>query len=473
MDKEFELSYTASEVDDRLGMAGNAILYTEQVLTEEQKKQARANIGAISKDEENITEEDVQYHYDGDKQSGKYEYVFAAITGARTFVKIASLPEQGELNLVGASVSVETGNSDFNFQFVITEEMLKQSIYKDGVIISATMPYQATQIFYQSKLESSPITYIFICYRPGEYNVAFDGWYSKLTFSEKGIYLIDGRDYDKNIYVDYLNATVVTKINSSGNVVSTSPIAYGGNEIQIFNRGICIGDSITEGMFDHSGGNMVNRKYSYPAILSRITGIDIVNAGVSGLTSKTWYEASLDGDSIGGRWVNNEWVWSLAPNAKETDVVSKSLDYSGFDFGVIHLGINDTDSLQNITIEEGLSIFETNINGIISKLKESSKGIRIFLATIIPYRAINGSVVYERFNEKIREIANSTEDVFLIDLTTHSECYEGSIYGHGYHMTTLGHHKMASEIASYISYIISNNLEDFKWVQFINTSYTP
>ena len=471
MANEYQLSYTASEIDNRLGMAGNAILYTEQTLTEEQKKQARANIGAISKDEENIIEEAVQYHYDGDKESGKYEYVFAS-TGARTFVKIASLPEQGELNLIGANVSVKTGNPEFNFQFVITKEMLEQSIDKDGVTIPATTPYQATQIFYQSKLESSVITYILICYRPGEYNVAFDGWYSRLTFPEAGIYLIDGRDYNKSIYVDYLNATVVTKTDSGGNVINVSPVAYGGNEIQMFTRGLCIGDSITEGMFDHSGGNVVIRKYSYPTILSRMTGIDIVNAGISGLTSKTWYEASLDGDSQGGRWVNNEWVWSLAPDAKETDVVSKSLDYSGFDFAVIHLGINDTDSLQNITIEEGLAIFETNINGIISKLKESSKGIRIFLATIIPYRAINGNVVYERFNEKIREIANSTEDVFLIDLTTHSVCYEGTLYGHGWHMTALGHYKMASEIASYISYIISNNLEDFQWVQFINTSYT-
>lgn len=46
MANEYKLSYTASEIDNRLGIAGNAILYTEQTLTEEQKAQARANIGA-------------------------------------------------------------------------------------------------------------------------------------------------------------------------------------------------------------------------------------------------------------------------------------------------------------------------------------------------------------------------------------------------------------------------------------------
>lgn len=469
MANEYQLSYTASEIDNRLGMAGNAILYTEQTLTEEQKKQARANIGAISKDEENIIKEKVEYFYDGDDYSGKYTFV-CFDSGLKTFVKIAPLPEQGELDLVGGNINVQTGVSEINFQFDITEEMLNQTIEKDGAIIPAVLPNQCTQIFYTRN--DCIITYVVICQRPGYYDIAFENWYSRLYFAEPGIYLSDGRSFGSN-YVDYLTANIVTTIDSNGDIIkNTTPTKYNGNEIQMFNRGLCIGDSITEGMFDHSGGNVVIRKYSYPAILSRMTGIDIVNAGISGLTSKTWYEASLDGDSHGGRWVNNEWVWSLAPDAKETDVVSKSLDYSGFDFAVIHLGINDTDSLQNITIEEGLAIFETNINGIISKLKESSKGIRIFLATIIPYRVINGNVVYERFNEKIREIANSTEDVFLIDLTTHSVCYEGTLYGHGWHMTALGHYKMASEIASYISYIISNNLEDFQWVQFINTSYT-
>lgn len=472
MNKEFELSYTASEVDNRLGMAGNAILYTEQELTEEQKKQARANIGAISKDEENIIEEKVEYFYDGD--SSKYSCIYFE-NGNRTFVKIAPLPEQGELSLVGGSVSIQSSAGEtFNPYFTITEEMLNQTVDKDGVIIPAVEPNQCTQIFYQNNYyENSMITYIIICKKPGHYNVAFNGWYTRFYIAETGIYLMDGRGYGASTYVDHFTATIVTKVNDSGNSINTTPVNYKGNEIQMFNRGICIGDSITEGMFDHNDGNVVIKKYSYPTILSRMTGIDIVNAGVSGFTSKTWYDASLDGDSIGGRWVNNEWVWSLTPNVKETDVVSKSLDYSGFDFAIIHLGINDIDTSQDKSTEEIISIFETSINGIISKLKESSKGIKIFLATIIPYRIIDGNTTYESLNTKIREIADLTEDVFLVDLTTYSMCLKGTSYGHKYHMSALGYHKMASEIASYISYIITNNLEGFKLVQFINTSYTP
>ena len=45
---EFSLSYTAEDINERLGMAGNAVLYIAQNLTEDQKIQARANIGAGS-----------------------------------------------------------------------------------------------------------------------------------------------------------------------------------------------------------------------------------------------------------------------------------------------------------------------------------------------------------------------------------------------------------------------------------------
>lgn len=48
MASEYHLTYTAAEIDERLGKAGNAVLYTKQSLGEEQKSQARANIGAAA-----------------------------------------------------------------------------------------------------------------------------------------------------------------------------------------------------------------------------------------------------------------------------------------------------------------------------------------------------------------------------------------------------------------------------------------
>lgn len=48
MENEYELSFTAKEIDERLTKAGSAVLYTQQTLTEEQKAQARQNIGAAA-----------------------------------------------------------------------------------------------------------------------------------------------------------------------------------------------------------------------------------------------------------------------------------------------------------------------------------------------------------------------------------------------------------------------------------------
>lgn len=440
----------------------NSVLFTQQELTDEQKAQARANIGAKAEVEGNSTVKMVSYHYDGD-QSAEHTFIKTG-DGTICFVKVASLPDEGEVMLVGGSAFVRGAIEYFNFAIDITADMLNQTIDIDGAIIPAVTPNQITQIFYQGNRDSAPITYIIVCERPGKYKIAFETWYDEFSFTEAGIYVIDGRAYGKSVYVEDLNISIMIK---SGNDVVNNPTDHLGNEIQMFNRGLCIGDSITEGVFDYSGANTVIRKYSYPTILSRMTGIDIVNAGISGLTSKTWYDASVDGDLQGGRWVNGEWVWSTNPNVNEGDVVSESLDCSGFDFAVIHLGINDTGTIgDDVTIEQAISTFETSINGIIANLKASSKGIKVFLATIIPYRSVNDT--FEQFNAKIREIAEQTADVYLLDLTTYSDCY-GDIYGHGYHLTALGYHKMASEISAYISYIIHENLEDFKWVQFIGT----
>jgi lysophospholipase L1-like esterase len=307
---------------------------------------------------------------------------------------------------------------------------------------------------------------IVICTKAGKYDIALNGWTEPLQFSEPGIYFMDSRANWGGKYVESLfrSGTDVPE------ETEENPAEYNGNEIQMFTKGLCIGDSITEGVFNYSDGQTVIKKYSYPSVLKRITGIDVVNAGVGGLTAKTWYEASIDSNTQYGRWVNNEWVWHASPETAEGDVVSEALDYSGYDFAVIHLGINDIYLMGEATLDETISTFEANIYNIINKLKAENTGIKVFLATIIPSYAYHGNTDYAAINEKIREIANATENVFLIDLNAYSACLGGTPY-HNIHLTALGYNKMASEIKSLICYTIKANLEKFKEVQFIGTEY--
>jgi hypothetical protein len=58
----------------------------------------------------------------------------------------------------------------------------------------------------------------------------------------------------------------------------------------------------------------------------------------------------------------------------------------------------------------------------------------------------------------------------LLDLNQYSESANKQAYNR-IHPTALGYHKIANEIAAYISYIISTNLDDFNEVQFIGTTY--
>lgn len=442
-----------------------AVRITPQMLTEEQKAQVRMNIG-VEISEDGVRVEDVEYTYDGDIDSDGYTWVNGA-SGSKTFVKVADIPD-GEINLVGGYVSVIVpSNVGKNYSFEITEDMLAESVDHFGWIIPAKVD-GLTQIFHQNAnvQDETLVSAVVICTRPGRYAVSFNGWGDELLFVEKGIYFADSRAYSGNKYTASMTCTVTIREDAED-----TPVKYSGNEIEVFTRGLCIGDSITEGVFNHNDGEVGIKKYSYPSVLKRMTGIDIVNAGVAGLTSKTWYEASLDSKSQYGSWVNNEWAWTMSPEAAEGDVVSDSLDYSNFDFAIIHLGINDLGMMGDATIEETIATFETNINNIITKLKTESKGIKIFFCTIIPSYANPGNRVYELLNEKIREIATLTDDVYLIDLNAYSDCYSGTPYDNQ-HLTAIGYQKMASEIMSLISSTIYHNLDDFKWVQFIGTNYS-
>lgn len=451
---ETKPSYTAAEV----GTYTKAEIDNLELITEEEIDEiANSNI-------ENNTRV-IDFTYDGDDVSDAHTWVTNTADN-RAFVKVADIPD-GEINLVGGHVNVTHPlNTTFNYSFEITEDMLEASVDHFGWILHAKVN-GLTQIFYQHELDASLVAVVVICTKPGIYAVSFNGWGEELTFTETGIYFMDNRSYGGNKYTAMMTCTVT----SAPKEIEENPIRYNGYEIQVFNRGLCIGDSITEGVFNHDSGEAIIKKYSYPSLLKRITGIDIVNAGVAGLTSKTWYDASLNSGTQWGRWVNDEWVWSESPDVGESDKVSTALDYSGYDFAIIHLGINDLGLMGDATLDTTISTFETNINNIINKLKTANTGIKVFLCTIIPSYAVPGNTNYATLNEKIREIANRTQDVFLIDLNEYSECRRNTPYSNG-HLTAIGYQKMATEIKSLISHTIKGNLNKFNMIQFIGTSYT-
>jgi lysophospholipase L1-like esterase len=243
--------------------------------------------------------------------------------------------------------------------------------------------------------------------------------------------------YQKEIPYSYALSKQIDELNN----ITTNPTLYKGSDVTVFKKGIAIGDSITQGTFNHNGtGTMqwvTKSEYSWPNQFKKFSGVEIDNHGLGGYTSDEWYASK------------------------------SSADLSGHDFAVIMLGINDV--IKRLAFD---TTSVTAMNNIITKLQTENPGIKIFVSTIIP--AYTGQY-HDAGSVSIRDYVSNRNDpnVYLLDIRAYSDCLYGTPYEAG-HLTALGYSKMAQEIAAYISWIISNNLNGFKQVQFIGStmSYT-
>lgn len=91
MENEYELSFTAKEIDERLTKAGSAVLYTQQTLTESQKSQARKNIGITNSG-------GTMSDYDIFRQNMTLDYGYDAATGTSyTNIRVYKKKTDGRL----------------------------------------------------------------------------------------------------------------------------------------------------------------------------------------------------------------------------------------------------------------------------------------------------------------------------------------------------------------------------------------
>ena len=235
--------------------------------------------------------------------------------------------------------------------------------------------------------------------------------------------------YTEDKYYDDSKMFMKAKVNN--------PCDYDGDSFSIFNKVICIGDSITEGTFNHNeSGTMqylVDGKYSYPTYLKKLSGVETVNKGMGGYTSVQWW------------------------NARQSD------DFSGYDCAIINLGIND--ALQSVSSADTTTAF----NNIISALKSANNNIKIFMATVVPAYS-DGTSKFDSVNNTIKSVCEAN-DCYLIDLSLYSHVKKYTVSEAG-HLTAFGYHRLAKDYISAISYIIDNNRNDFKWIQFTGTDYT-
>lgn len=280
--------------------------------------------------------------------------------------------------------------------------------------------------------------------------------YAGLSYIRFGVVNSDYSDYSSEIknaplyisgvYLEGLTKEGIIDI-VNGKSTDVSPIDYKGDEIRIFNKIVCIGDSLTEGAFNYKNGEIIRKEYSYPTKLSQMLNVEVINLGDSGADSVQWWNKH------------------------------QSEDLSGYDCAIIQLGVNDSGHIIGGSTDGTTSYDEskTALLNIINKLKTENNRIKIFLGTIISpfyydtWLIDNGyQEGYRQMNTIMAEIANSQDNVFLVDNTNNSVLHNDKNNSYS-HLTALGYMRLAKEYYAQISYIIKNNESEFKYQQLTNT----
>lgn len=224
-----------------------------------------------------------------------------------------------------------------------------------------------------------------------------------------------------------------------------TPTNYGGTDASVFDKVICIGDSITYGFFNHDSGTTVpatqSAKYAWPSAFTKLSGVQTSNYGVSGITTPGWFTRF------------------------------GSDDLSGFDCAIMMLGINDNADLGGFTADVA-----TAYGNIIDKLQTDNPGIKIFICNIVRAQSYGTSEAAATYNQDLKDYVDTLADpdVVYLDMNTYGHI-ENSVAFNAGHLSALGYYQMAKDIYAYISWYISLNKDDFRFVQFIGTdgTYTP
>lgn len=240
--------------------------------------------------------------------------------------------------------------------------------------------------------------------------------------------------------------------------------------ITSFGRICCIGDSLTRGDMNTTGnGNIAMTEYSYPTIMSRLTGCTVLNYGLSGYRAKKGDNSSWLQQAEKNNWLTNEDKCNLYIIALGTNDMAV-----GFN-GSINTDINLEDYTQNANTSVG------GYASIIQKIRSIQPRAKIFCVTIpisrdkqipAPYGPADRLIA----NTKIRGLA-SMFDCYVIDLERYGEytnedvSYFENVYKNATHNNALGYNLRARQYIAYIDWVIANNLQEFQDIQFIGTNY--
>ena len=301
----------------------------------------------------------------------------------------------------------------------------------------------------------------------------------QLAKGHNGIYekAYVNRNYKLNVDNDIVgvNNEITFIKNKLGIIDSQNPLSKmitDGGFTGVIESFACCGDSLTQGVFDRTNDVTMDFEAtnfnSYPSQLARITGSKVFNLGNAGATACNSQQSISDWHSWLQTATQKNWFSdSFKAKAYIFSIGTNDIGYYGSFTGNVDTDIDVNNYNNNNTT--------TSVGGLatmIQKARELQPKAIIFVETIDNTR--NAKITRDEANEKIRAIANKL-DCYLIDMAKYwvqEDEVNGWIakYQNGGHLNAMGYLLKTQARITYIDWIIKNNPERFKEVQFIGTS---
>lgn len=242
-------------------------------------------------------------------------------------------------------------------------------------------------------------------------------------------------------------------------------IVEDGGFCSIFRTIGCVGDSLSSGEFDsvQPDGTILGRdlyEHSWGQYLARMCGSTVYNFSAGGMTAREYCESFAEEKGF--------WSPQLACDAY-----------------IIALGVNDiinfdhpvgsVEQLDHSSWKANTGSFIAYYGQIIQRLKEISPRAFFFLMTI-PRDDLSGdrSQKIELQCQAVRALSQAYDRTYLLDFNRYAPVYDEAFHKQfflGGHMNPCGYYLTAKMVASYIDYLIRNQMEDFLEAAYIRTPY--
>lgn len=234
----------------------------------------------------------------------------------------------------------------------------------------------------------------------------------------------------------------------------------------------CIGDSLSSGEYEYHTqdgrkGGCDNFDQSWGQYMARQTGSLVYNFSRGGLTAKAYHTFA----DMNGFWWKEQ---TGATNICQANIIALGVN----DINGILSGNDKFGDLEDIDLKDynnNKDTFVGNYAKIIQKLRQIEPKCRIFLMTIPKAdRGEKFQELAEKHAEIIRHFAQMFDFTYVIDIRKYGPPYDEDFqekFFLGTHMNPMGYMLTAKMVMSYIDYIIRHNMEDFKQIGFIGTTF--